>query len=313
MTSTIHTVAGATASTATTDATRAAPGSPSPQTSGPRPDTAPGTTTTDARLAPRPGRLDYGPGARIRFGLAIGPLLLLAIWVVGSATGLIDPRTLSAPWTVVSTAGELLADGRLQSNLWISVQRALIGGTLGVVLGVVLATIAGLTRIGEALIEGPVQIKRSIPTLALIPLAIVWFGIGEQMKVLLIALAVFVPVYINTFSALRGLDSRHVELAQSLRLSRIGFLRHVALPGALPGFFSGLRLAVTIAWTSLVVVEQVNASSGIGFLMYQARNYGLTDVIIVGLVVYAILGTTSDLVVRHIERKALSWRKTIAN
>lgn len=265
------------------------------------------------RLAPRPARSRLGPGAPIRFGLAIGPLVLLAIWTVGSATGLIDPRTLSAPWTVVTTAGELIADGRLQSNLWISVQRALVGGALGVVLGVVLATLAGLTRIGEALIDGPVQIKRSIPTLALIPLAIVWFGIGEQMKILLIALAVFVPVYINTFSALRGLDARHVELAESLRLSRVGFLRHVAVPGALPGFFSGLRLAVTIAWTSLVVVEQVNASSGIGFLMYQARNYGLTDVIIVGLVVYAILGTTSDLLVRLLERKALSWRTTIAS
>src|SRR5690606_25049245 len=194
-----------------------------------------------------------------------------------------------------------------------SVQPALVGGALGVVLGVVLATLAGLTRTGEALIDGPVQIKRSIPTLALIPLAIVWLGIGEEMKVLLIALAVFVPVYINTFSALRGLDARNVALAESLRLTRLQFLRHVATPGALPGFFSGLRLAVTIAWTSLVVVEQVNASSGIGFLMYQARNYGLTDVIIVGLVVYAVLGTTSDLLVRLLERNALSWRTTIAN
>ena len=277
------------------------------------PSAAPPGTVVDDRLEPRPGRSRLGPGSPIRFGLAIGPALLLAIWAVGSATGLIDERTLSAPWTVVTTAGDLIADGRLQSNLWISVQRALIGGVLGVALGVVLATLAGLTRIGEALIDGPVQIKRSIPTLALIPLAIVWFGIGEQMKVLLIALAVFVPVYINTFSALRGLDARHVELAESLRLSRTQFLRHVAIPGALPGFFSGLRLAVTIAWTSLVVVEQVNASSGIGFLMYQARNYGLTDVIIVGLVVYAILGTTSDLLVRFLERKALSWRTTIAS
>ncbi len=176
-----------------------------------------------------------------------------------------------------------------------------------------LALAAGLSRIGEALIDGPVQIKRSIPTLALMPLAILWFGIGEEMKILLIALSVFVPVYINTYSALRGIDARYVELAETLDLSRAQFVRRIALPGALPGFFTGLRLAVTISWLALVVVEQVNASSGIGYLMYQARNYGMTEIIIVGLVVYAILGFGSDLLVRAAERKALAWRRTIGS
>ncbi len=189
----------------------------------------------------------------------------------------------------------------------------LIGGVIGVVLGLVLALAAGLSRIGEALIDGPVQIKRSIPTLALMPLAILWFGIGEETKILLIALSVFVPVYINTYSSLRGIDARYVELAETLDLSRAQFVRRIALPGALPGFFTGLRLAVTISWLALVVVEQVNASSGIGYLMYQARNYGMTEIIIVGLVVYAILGFGSDLLVRAAERKALAWRRTIGN
>ncbi|MCK8673890.1 ABC transporter permease [Rhodococcus sp. HM1] len=264
-------------------------------------------------LQPRNTRSRLAPGKPIKFGLAIGPVLLLVIWIIASATGVLDPKTLSEPWTVVTTAGDLIADGRLQSNLWTSVQRALIGGVIGVALGLTLALIAGLSRIGEALIDGPVQIKRSIPTLALMPLAILWFGIGEEMKILLIALSVFVPVYINTYSALRGIDSRFVELAETLDLSRAQFIRRIALPGALPGFFTGLRLAVTIAWLALVVVEQVNASSGIGYLMYQARNYGMTDVIIVGLVVYAILGFGSDLLVRSAERKALAWRKTIGS
>ncbi|MGW0018344.1 ABC transporter permease [Rhodococcus sp. NPDC003382] len=264
-------------------------------------------------LQPRNTRSRLAPGKPIKFGLAIGPVLLLVIWIIASATGVLDPKTLSEPWTVVTTAGDLIADGRLQSNLWTSVQRALIGGVIGVALGLALALIAGLSRIGEALIDGPVQIKRSIPTLALMPLAILWFGIGEEMKILLIALSVFVPVYINTYSALRGIDSRFVELAETLDLSRAQFIRRIALPGALPGFFTGLRLAVTIAWLALVVVEQVNASSGIGYLMYQARNYGMTDVIIVGLVVYAILGFGSDLLVRSAERKALAWRKTIGS
>lgn len=270
----------------------------------------PGAT---ADLSPRTSRSRLAPGKPIKFGLAIGPALLLVAWIVTSATGVLDPKTLSAPWTVVTTAWELIGDGRLQSNLWTSVQRALIGGVIGVVLGLVLALAAGLSRIGEALIDGPVQIKRSIPTLALMPLAILWFGIGEEMKILLIALSVFVPVYINTCSALRGIDARYVELAETLDLSRARFVRRIALPGALPGFFTGLRLAVTISWLALVVVEQVNASSGIGYLMYQARNYGMTEIIIVGLVVYAILGFGSDLLVRAAERKALAWRRTIGS
>src|SRR6476661_5541324 len=136
------------------------------------------------------------PGLRkpISFGAAIGPVLLLVIWSIGSATGWIDQRILSAPWTVVATAGDLIADGRLQSNLWTSAQRALLGLALGVVLGVLLALISGLSRLGEAVLDGPIQIKRAIPSLALLPLLILWLGIGESMKVVTILLGVFVPV-----------------------------------------------------------------------------------------------------------------------
>jgi len=265
-------------------------------------------------LAPRPRRRRrLGPGPTSARALVVGPLLLLVAWTLGSATGLIEPQTLSAPWTVVTTSGELVADGRLQSNLLTSVQRAMIALVLGVVVGVVLALIAGLTRAGEAIIDGPVQIKRAVPTLALIPLAIIWFGIGEEMKIIVIALSVLVPIYINTHAALRGVDARYVELAESVRLSRAAFVRRVALPGALPGFFVGLRLAVTVSWTALVVVEQVNATSGIGYLMTQARTYGQTEIIVVGLVIYAVFGFVSDLAVRAIERRTLSWRRTLGS
>ena len=265
-------------------------------------------------LAPRPRRRRrLGPGPTSARALVVGPLLLLVAWTLGSATGLIEPQTLSAPWTVVTTSGELVADGRLQSNLLTSVQRAMIALVLGVVVGVVLALIAGLTRAGEAVIDGPVQIKRAVPTLALIPLAIIWFGIGEEMKIIVIALSVLVPIYINTHAALRGVDARYVELAESVRLSRAAFVRRVALPGALPGFFVGLRLAVTVSWTALVVVEQVNATSGIGYLMTQARTYGQTEIIVVGLVIYAVFGFVSDLAVRAIERRTLSWRRTLGS
>jgi sulfonate transport system permease protein len=272
------------------------------------------TEPAAAELAPRPRRRRrLGPGRTTARGLALGPLLLLASWTVGSATGLVDPATLSPPWTVVTTAAELVADGRLQSNLLTSVQRAAIALVLGVGIGVALALVAGLSRVGEAIVDGPVQIKRAVPTLALIPLAIIWFGIGEEMKIIMIALSVFVPVYINTHAALRGVDMRFVELAESVGLSRWEFVRRVALPGALPGFFTGLRLAVTVSWTALVVVEQVNATSGIGYLMTQARTYGQTEIIVVGLVVYAVFGLVGDLVVRAAERRALSWRRSLGS
>ncbi|MFJ2839834.1 ABC transporter permease [Nocardia sp. NPDC087230] len=267
-----------------------------------------------AALAPRGrGRRTLGPGKPIPFGVALGPALLVGAWVLGSASGTLDPDTLPAPWTVAQTAGDLIADGRLQSNLLTSLRRAAIGLGLGVVIGVVLALVAGLSRIGEAIVDGPVQIKRAIPTLALIPLFIVWFGIGEEMKLIVITTSVLIPVYINTHAYLRSVDARYVELAETVGLSRWGFLRRIALPGSLPGFFLGLRLAVTISWLALVVVEQVNATSGIGYLMTQARTYGQIDVIVVGLVIYGLLGLFGDLAVRAAERKALAWRQTLGD
>ncbi|GAA2585620.1 MULTISPECIES: ABC transporter permease [Streptomyces] len=253
-----------------------------------------------------------GPGRPVPYGWALGPVLLLVLWAAGSGLGFFDVRSLPAPWTVAGTAGDLLAGGRLQSHLTTSAQRALLGLLFGVAAGLVLALVSGLSRIGEALIDGPVQIKRSIPSLALIPLLILWFGIGETMKVVTIALGVLVPVYIHTHNGLRTIDSRYAELAATVRLGRFAFVRHVVLPGALPGFLLGMRFAVTSAWLALVVVEQVNATSGIGYMMELARTYGQTDVIIVGLVVYGLLGLVSDALVRLVERRALSWRRTLA-
>jgi sulfonate transport system permease protein len=258
-------------------------------------------------------RRRLGPGKPIKYGAAIGPVLLLVIWSIGSATGLLDPRVLSAPWTVITTAGDLIADGRLQSNLWTSTQRAFAGLGLGIALGTVLALASGLSRIGEAVLDGPIQIKRAIPSLALLPLLILWLGIGESMKVTTITLGVFVPIYIHTHNGLRTIDSRYVELAQTVGLSRWDFIRRVVLPGALPGFLLGLRFAVTGAWLALVVVEQINSTSGIGYMMELARTYGQTDIIIVGLVLYGALGLLSDGAVRLIQRKALTWRRTLAD
>jgi len=259
------------------------------------------------RRARRLGPQASGPLTRL-----LGPVLVLVAWAGASAAGMLSAQTLSAPWSVVQTAGGLLADGRLQDNLSTSLLRSGLGLAAGVAAGLVLALLAGLSRWGEALVDGPLQVKRAIPTLALIPLAILWLGIGEPMKVTLIALAVLVPVYVTTHAALRGVDVRFVELAESVGLSRGAFVRRVALPGALPGFFTGLRMAVTVSWLALVVVEQINATSGIGYLMTQARTYGQTDVIVVGLVLYGGFGLVSDTAVRWAERRALSWRRSLA-
>lgn len=256
------------------------------------------------RLVPR--RL--GPA-----GTLFGPAVVIALWQLASSAGWLSPKLLAAPSTALVTGYDMLVSGALTDNLLASAERAYLGLAIGVVLGLALALVSGLSRAGEASFDGLVQIKRAIPTLALIPLAILWLGIGETMKVALIAGSVLIPVYINTHAALRGIDIRYVELARTVGLSRREFIRRVALPGALPGFFTGLRLAVTTCWTALVVLEQINTTDGIGYMMSRARDYGQTDVIVVGLVIYALLGIGSDAAVRYWERRSLAYRKVIGS
>ncbi|MBV9829662.1 MAG: ABC transporter permease [Alphaproteobacteria bacterium] len=255
-----------------------------------------------SRLAPR--KLPAG-------GLLFGPIVLVVIWQFASAIGWLSPKILAAPSTAVVTGFDMLRSGTLLDHLAASAGRAYLGLLIGTVTGVALALIAGLSVVGEAAIDGLVQIKRAIPTLALIPLGIIWLGIGDAMKVALIATSVFIPVYINTHAGLRSIDARYVELARSVGLTRLEFLHRVVLPGALPGFLTGLRLAVTTCWTALVVLEQINTTNGIGYLMNRARDYGQTDVMVVGLAVYAILGLASDTAVRMVERRALVYRRVL--
>ncbi|MET4046634.1 MULTISPECIES: ABC transporter permease [unclassified Rhodococcus (in: high G+C Gram-positive bacteria)] len=244
-----------------------------------------------------------------RWAPIAGPVLILGLWSISSTYELIDTRMLPAPWTIAGTFLDLWTTGTLVGDIATSLQRAAIGFGLGLAFALVLSLLAGLTRVGDTLIDGTVQLKRAIPTLGLIPLLILWLGIGESFKIVIIALSVFVPIYINLVAALQGIDHRYVELAQVLRLNRTQFIRQVVFPGALPGLFIGLRLAVNISWLSLVVLEQINATSGLGYMMFQAQNYGQMDVIVVGLVIYGVFGFVTDTIIRTIERKALSWRR----
>lgn len=254
-----------------------------------------------------------GPGRPLPYGKVLGPALVIGIWAAASGSGALDPRMLSAPWTVVGTATGLIVSGELQQHVLASLGRALFGFLIGGTIGTVLAIAAGVSRIGEALIDGPVQIKRAIPTIGLIPLLILWLGINESFKIVLIAIGTAVTMYIQTYAGLTGIDKRYVELAEVQNYSRWQFLRHVVFPGALPGFFVGLRLAVTGSWLILITVEQINALSGIGYMMSQAQLYAQTDVIVVGLVVYGVFGYTSDMILRLVERRVLSWRRTLTS
>jgi len=256
----------------------------------------------------RLGRGRSAPGARL-----LGPLIVVTVWQAASSLGLLDPRLLASPGAVSVTAWGLITDGTLGEHVAASLGRAVIGLVVGTVTGVLLAIIAGLTRLGEAVVDGTVQVKRAIPVLALIPLLILWLGIGEEFKVTVVALGVLIPIYINTYSALTGIDRKQIELAESLGLSRWQYVRYVLVPGSLPGFFVGFRLAVVGSWMALIVVETINATSGIGYMMTQAQLYAQSDIIVVGLVVYGVFGFVSDALVRLLERKVLSWRRTLAS
>ncbi|MGY4958102.1 ABC transporter permease [Streptomyces nigrescens] len=241
---------------------------------------------------------------------AVGPVALLVLWQVLSASGALEEDILASPGTIAATAGDLLSDGTLPSAMLVSLQRVAVGLVLGGVTGVVLALASGLSRLGEDLVDATVQMLRSIPWVGVIPLFIIWLGIGEAPKIALISLGVAFHLYLNVYAGIRGVDAQLVEAGTSLGLGRWGLIRHVVLPGALPGAMTGLRYSLATAWLALVFGEQVNADDGLGFLMNQAREFFRTDVIVVCLVVYAILGLIADFLVRTLERLLLQWRPT---
>jgi sulfonate transport system permease protein len=241
----------------------------------------------------------------------ISPLVLLSLWELGSMSGLIPAHTLAAPHRVLGTFASLLGSNELLENLLVSFGRALAGLSIGVSLGTLLALCAGLSRDGELAVDSPVQMLRTLPTLALSPLFIVWFGIGEAPKVALIAFGTLFPIYLNLYGGIRGVDVRLVEAAKSFGLTRRELISEVILPGALPSFLVGLRYALSVSILILVVAEQINASRGLGFLINNARDFMRTDVIVVCLMVYAALGLGADYIVRALERRALAWRPSL--
>ena len=238
----------------------------------------------------------------------VSPLIVLLLWELGSRTGIIPPRVLAAPSSVILTFWGMLVSGELPSNMLVSLGRAAAGLVIGIGLGSSLAIAAGLTKAGEAAVDPPVQMLRTLPILALSPLFIVWFGIGETPKIALIALGTTFPIYLNLYNGIRGVDPRLIEAARSFGLKGWELIVDVVLPGAMPSFLLGLRYALAGSWLILVVAEQINASAGLGYLINNARDFLRTDVIVVCLVVYALLGLGADSIVRALERHLLAWR-----
>jgi sulfonate transport system permease protein len=232
----------------------------------------------------------------------------LATWQLASSTGALPATTIGSPQDVTAAAWVLIEDGQLSHALVVSLRRVVLGVLLGLALATFFGLVAGLSPWGDVLLDPPMQMARAIPLYGVVPLFIVWFGIGESTKVILIALGVMVPLYLNLTAALRGIDPELSEVADTLRLTRWERLRHLVLPAALPGALVGLRLSLAVAWLVLIVSETINADSGIGFIVNNARTFLQNDIIVVGLLTYALLGLATDYLVRRMERRALRWQ-----
>lgn len=235
------------------------------------------------------------------------PLALLALWQIAVVSGWLSTRILPAPSAVLTAGWALLSSGDIWKHLAISAQRASIGFVIGGGLGLLLGVITGLSRWGERLLDSSIQMVRNVPHLALIPLVILWFGIDESAKIFLVALGTLFPIYLNTYHGIRNVDAGLVEMARSYGLSGFALFWQVILPGALPSILVGVRFALGFMWLTLIVAETISASAGIGYLAMNAREFLQTDVVVVAILLYAVLGKLADVAARALERTWLRW------
>jgi sulfonate transport system permease protein len=237
-----------------------------------------------------------------------GIAVVLAIWQLLSSTGRLPQTIVGSPVAVWDQGITLASNGELGAAIGASLQRVGAGLLIGACAGIVLALISGLSRLGEDIFDAPMQMLRTVPFVGIIPLLIIWLGVGQAPKVALIALGVMFPVYINLIAGIRAVDPQLVEAGRAMGLGRFGIIWHVILPSALPQLLVGLRFALGIAWLALIFAEQISAVNGLGYLMESAQELLQSNTIVVCLVVYAFLGLAADAIVRGLERLLLSWR-----
>ena len=235
------------------------------------------------------------------------PVALLVAWQLAVASGWLSSRILPAPSAVFEAGAALLRSGELWTHLAVSGWRAAIGFAIGGGLGLLLGFVTGLSGWGERLLDTSLQMIRNVPHLALIPLVILWFGIDESAKIFLVALGTLFPLYLNTYHGIRNVDPALVEMARSYGLSGFALFRQVILPGALPSILVGVRFGLGFMWLTLIVAETISASAGIGYLAMNAREFLQTDVVVLAILLYAVLGKLADLAARGLERAWLRW------
>lgn len=237
----------------------------------------------------------------------IVPALLILAWQIASQSGWLSSRVLPAPVDVLAAFWNLATSGELFKHVKVSAARAFAGLAIGGGLGLVAGLLTGTFRSAEALLDSTIQMVRNIPALALIPLVILWFGIDEGAKLFLIAVATFFPVYINTHHGIRNVDAGLIEMAKSYGLRGWVLYREVILPGALPSILVGLRFSLGLMWVILIVAETISAQAGIGYMTMNAREFLQTDVVLVGILLYALLGKLADSLAKALERRWLRW------
>ncbi len=235
------------------------------------------------------------------------PAALLFLWQAGATAGFIPANVLPAPTAILTAAWTLLLSGELLQNMGVSFLRAMAGFVVGGGIGLALGLANGLSATSERLLDTSLQMIRNVPHLALIPLVILWFGIGEEAKLFLVALGVFFPIYANTFLGIRTADRQLIEMGRTYGMSPSRLFLQVILPGALPSIFVGLRYGLGIMWLTLIVAETIAASSGLGYMAMQAREFLQVDVIVLAILIYALLGKLADSAVRLLEQRCLVW------
>ena len=237
----------------------------------------------------------------------IVPLAILALWQAACSAGLVPVRVLPAPSDVALAGWKLARSGELFTNMWVSFWRAGIGFLIGGSIGFAFGLANGLSELSNKLSDTTLQMVRNVPHLALIPLVILWFGIDETAKLFLVALGVFFPVYINTLHGIRTVDPQLIEMGRIYGMSDRELFTRVIFPGALPSIFVGLRFALGIMWLTLIVAETIAASSGLGYMAMQAREFMQIDVVVLSILIYALLGKLADSFSRLLERLTLAW------
>lgn len=246
---------------------------------------------------------------RIGLGL-LPPVLLLVLAEVAVAAGWISANLLPAPSDVAQTLWEMGPQGLLRHVL-ASTGRVAAGFALGAGAGLVLGAAVGLSRTSEAVVNPTVQALRAIPSLAWVPLLLLWLGIDEASKVVLIAIGAFFPVYMGVSSGFRDVDRKLIEVAQMAGLSGLALVRRVLLPAALPPIFTGLRNGLSLAWMFMAAAELIAATQGLGYLLTDGRETGRADIVLAAIFVLALLGQATDTVMARLENRWLTWRDTL--